>query len=128
MSNGTLDITPAAYPPSYTYTAPTWPPPSGGAPFAGNELGPIMNPYPYGTGQTANISTNPPAPPSGWPPPWGALKATSFPQKMPSGANGQNQGGAYQLPKPTPPWEVGPIAAPPSISAGNPPYSMGPIH
>lgn len=125
MSNA---ISQQAFPPSYTYTPPPWPPPSGGAPFVGNELGPILNPYPYGTTQGANISTSPPAPPAGYPPPFGSMPGTTYPQRMPGGANGQNQGGVYQLPKPTPPWEVGPIAAPPSISAGNPPYSMGPLH
>lgn len=121
-------ISQASYPPPYVYTVPPWPPPSGGAPFAGSELGPILNPYPYGSTQGANISTSPPSPPAAYPPPWGGLKGTFYPQKMPVAANGQNQGGSYQLPKPTPPWEVGPIAAPPSISAGNPPYSMGPLH
>lgn len=96
---------------------PTWPPPSGGAPFPGTELGPILNPYPYGTTQPANINTANPSPP---------FLAIQYPQKMPLGANGQNQGGSYQLPKMTKNWEVGPIAAPPSISAGNPPYQMGP--
>lgn len=70
---------------------PTWPPPSGGAPVLTPELGPILNPYPYGTTQGASISTAPPSPPAGWPPPWGPLKATAYPQKMPTGANGQNQ-------------------------------------
>src|SRR4029077_1616166 len=61
---------------------PTWPPPSGGAPVTAWELGPITNPFPYGQGQTPNISTAPPAP---------LKKATYFPQRMPNGANGQNQ-------------------------------------
>lgn len=63
---------------------PTWPPPSGGAPVTAWELGPITNPYPYGQGQTANISTAPPSPAHPYP-------STFYPKKMPSGANGQNQ-------------------------------------
>ena len=35
---------PAGFPPF-----PTWPPPSGGAPVTAWELGPITNPYPYGS-------------------------------------------------------------------------------
>lgn len=119
-------VAPAAYPPSYTYTPPTWPPPSGGAPVSTPELGPITNPFPYGTTQTPNISTAPPSPPPGYPPPFGPLKGTSYPMKMPVGANGQNQGPGYGLPATTKPWEVGPIKADPSISAGKPPYIMGP--
>src|SRR6516225_7438393 len=80
---------------------PTWPPPSGGAPFPGNELGPITNPYP----------------------PFLAMK---YPQSGGVGNNGQNQGGSYQLPKPTKPWEVGPIASDPTISAIKPTPIMGP--
>lgn len=64
---------------------PTWPPPSGGAPVTNPELGPITNPFPYGSAQPANINTANPYPPGGiW-------KATFFPTKMPSGATGQNQ-------------------------------------
>jgi hypothetical protein len=63
---------------------PTWPPPSGGAPVTAWELGPITNPFPYGGGQTANISTAPPSPTHPYP-------STFFPKKMPSGATGQNQ-------------------------------------
>jgi hypothetical protein len=61
---------------------PTWPPPSGGAPVTAWEMGPITNPFPYGGGQTANISIANPAPPK---------LATRFPKAMPPGANGQNQ-------------------------------------
>jgi|SRR6516225_1082498 hypothetical protein len=96
---------------------PTWPPPSGGAPFPGNELGPITNPYPYGTTQPANINTGNPVPP---------FLAMKYPQSGGVGNNGQNQGGSYQLPKPTKPWEVGPIASDPTISAIKPTPIMGP--
>ena len=84
MSNGT-DVTLDAEQFSGTYVPPpfpTWPPPSGGAPVVAPELGPILSPYPYGQGQTANISTANPAP---------LPKATAFPHAMPPGANGQNQ-------------------------------------
>jgi hypothetical protein len=67
-----------------TYTPPsfpTWPPPSGGAPVTTPELGPITNPYPYGSAQGANISMANPAPP---------YNATFYPRKMPP-LNGQNQ-------------------------------------
>lgn len=62
-------------------TFPTWPPPSGGAPVTTPELGPILSPYPYGSGQTANISISNPAP---------AKLATRYPKVMPP-LNGQNQ-------------------------------------
>lgn len=100
------------------------------------EMGPILNPYPYGSTQGANISTSPPAPPAGYPIPWGPLKGTAYPQKMAVGANGQNQ----SPPSGWPTWPysrlstgsvracVLPDKANPSVSAGNPPYSMGPIH
>lgn len=109
---------------------PTWPPPSGGAPITTPELGPITSPYPYGGGQTANINTSSPMPPS---------NGNKYPQKMASGANGQNQGGSYQLPKSNKPMEVGPIKASPTISQiqptpimgpgpqGTQPYEMGPL-
>lgn len=61
---------------------PTWPPPSGGAPVLTPELGPIMSPFPYGGGQTANIAIAGPAP---------IKNATKYPMAMPKGANGQNQ-------------------------------------
>src|SRR4029077_14335280 len=64
-------------------TFPTWPPPSGGAPVTAWELGPITNLFPYGGGQTANISTAPPSPTHPYP-------STFFPKKMPP-LNGQNQ-------------------------------------
>jgi hypothetical protein len=105
----------SGYPPPF----PAWPPSSGGYPITAPELGPITNPYPYGSTQTGNISTSPPAPAHPY-------KSTFYPQAMPKGANGQNQGGTYQLPPMTKPWEVGPIKASPSISAGSPPYIMGP--
>lgn len=97
---------------------PTWPPPSGGAPVVTPEMGPIMSPYPYGGGQTANISTAQPAP---------LPKATGFPQAMPKGVNGQNQA-------PPPNWPVWPHArfntlpdkANPVTSQIQPPPIMGP--
>lgn len=61
---------------------PTWPPPNGGQPFSGTELGPITNPFPYGTTQTANISISNPAPPS---------NGTRYPQSQGIALNGQNQ-------------------------------------
>jgi hypothetical protein len=64
-------------------TFPTWPPPSGGAPVTAWELGPITNPFPYGGGQTANISTAPPSPAHPYP-------STFYPKRMPP-LNGQNQ-------------------------------------
>jgi|SRR6516165_3855508 len=105
----------APYPPPF----PTWPPSSGGYPVTNPELGPILNPFPYGSTQGANINTSPPAPAHPY-------KSTFYPQKMPVGANGQNQGAANQLPPTTKNWESGPLKASPSISAGNPPYQMGP--
>lgn len=126
MNGNDPSIAPAAFPPSYTYTPPTWPPPSGGAPFPGNELGPVLNPFPYGSTQGANISTNPPSPGPGYPPPFGSQKGTTYPQRMPNAANGQNQGPGYQLPPLTRPWEVGPIAASPLLSQISPIPKMGP--
>jgi hypothetical protein len=97
---------------------PTWPPPSGGAPFPGNELGPVLNPFPYGTPQTANISTAPPSPVHPY-------SSTFFPKKMPTGANGQNQN--QQLPAwPHSRVNVLPDKASPSISQIQPPPIMGP--
>jgi len=98
---------------------PAWPPPSGGYPVTQGELGPITNPFPYGSGQTGNINTAPPAPAHPWP-------GTFYPKAMPKGANGQNQGGIYQLPPMTKPWEVGPIAAPKTLSAISPTPIIGP--
>lgn len=80
-----------AFPPSYVYTPPTWPPPNGGAPFPGSELGPILNPYPYGSTQGSNISTSNPAP---LPP--------NLHMGMPP-KNGGNQGPGYPA-LPTWPW------------------------
>jgi hypothetical protein len=93
---------------------PTWPPPNGGAPFSGTELGPVTNPNPYGTTQPANISTANPAPPN---------LAVRYPQSGGVGVGGQNQ---MQLPKGTKPIEVGPIPAPTTISAISPTPIMGP--
>jgi hypothetical protein len=85
---------------------PTWPPPSGGAPVTQWELGPITNPFPYGSGQTANISIAGPAP---------IKNATKYPMGMPAGANGQNQN--QQLPAwPHAKFNVLPDKAPPSLS------------
>lgn len=96
---------------------PTWPPPSGGYPNVTPELGPILNPFPYGSTQTANISTAPPSPPAGWPIPWGPLKGTSYPQRMPVGANGQNQPQQGSMPPyPHNKFTTLPDKAPPSLS------------
>jgi hypothetical protein len=108
MSN---EIVPAAYPPSYVYTVPPWPPPSGGAPVTTPELGPILNPYPYGSTQGANISIAPPVPQHPY-------SSTFFPKKMATGANGQNQGAGYPG---LPAWPHNkvvtlPDKAPPSLS------------
>jgi hypothetical protein len=97
---------------------PTWPPPSGGAPVTAWEMGPITNPYPYGSTQTANISIAGPAP---------VKNATKYPQKMPTGASGQNQ----QPPAGWPTWphsrvNVLPDKANPAISQISPPPLMGP--
>lgn len=109
-----IQIEAAAYvPPPF----PTWPPASGGAPVLTPELGPVLNPYPYGSTQGPNISTANPAPP------W---LATFYPTKMPAGANGQNQGASNQLPPMTKNWEVGPLKADPKISAISPTPVMGP--
>jgi hypothetical protein len=125
MSNGTSPFPPgdvgvsplgqAGLPPF-----PTWPPPSGGAPITTPEMGPILNPYPYGSVQGANISTANPYPPGGiW-------KGTFYPAKMAAGANGQNQGPGYGLPATTKNWEGGPALANPAISAISPSPIMGP--
>lgn len=115
--NGILsdaEAAPSAYnPPPF----PTWPPPSGGVPFSGNEMGPVLNPYPYGTTQSPNISTANPSPP---------FYGIQYPQKMPPGANGQNQGAVNALPPMTKPWESGPAKANPAISAISPAPIMGP--
>jgi hypothetical protein len=95
---------------------PSWPPPSGGAPFTGTETGPILNPYPYGSTQGANINIADPAP---YP------YATGYPEPMPP-ANGQNQGGSNALPPMTKPMEGGPALANPAVSAISPPPIMGP--
>jgi hypothetical protein len=117
MSNGTdPQIEATAFVPA---PFPTWPPPSGGAPVTTPELGPITNPFPYGSPQGANISTAPPVPQHPY-------SSTFYPKKMPTGANGQNQGAVNQLPPMTKPWEVGPIKASPSISAISPTPIMGP--
>lgn len=83
MNDDTLQINPLAGQPGLP-TFPTWPPPSGGAPVLTPELGPITNPFPYGSGQTANISTAPPTPVHPY-------ASTFYPKKMPVN-NGQNQG------------------------------------
>jgi hypothetical protein len=119
MSNGIDSPAPLAGQPGLP-PFPTWPPPSGGAPVTTPELGPITNPFPYGSPQPANISTANPYPPGGiW-------KGTFYPTKMPAGANGQNQGSANQLPPMTKNWETGPIKAPPTLSAISPTPIMGP--
>ena len=85
---------------------PNWPPNSGGYPVLTPELGPILSPYPYGFGQTANISTAPPAP---------QKLATKYPMGMPAGATGQNQN--QKLPDwPHAKFNVLPDKAPPSLS------------
>jgi hypothetical protein len=122
MSNGTTPFPPTQVDPlgaPGVLAFPSWPPPSGGAPVTTPELGPILNPFPYGSTQSANISTAPPSPAHPYP-------STFYPKKMPTGANGQNQGAANQLPPMTKPWEVGPIKASPSISAISPAPIMGP--
>jgi hypothetical protein len=98
-------------------TFPTWPPPSGGAPVTAWEMGPITNPFPYGSAQGPNISTAPPSLTHPYP-------STFYPKKMPTGASGQNQN--QKLPALVAPWEVGPIKAPPSLSQIQPPPIMGP--
>jgi hypothetical protein len=98
---------------------PTWPPPSGGAPVTTPELGPISNPIPYGSTQTGTINATPPPPPY-------HTTGIRYPQKMPTGANGQNQGPGFGLPALTKPWEVGPIKADPATSAIKPTPIMGP--
>jgi hypothetical protein len=100
-SDGAELLAAAALPPF-----PTWPPPSGGAPVTTPEMGPITNPYPYGSAQGSNISLANPAPPK---------LATRYPTKMPSGATGQNQ------PQSLPAWphtkfNVLPDKASPSLS------------
>lgn len=111
---------------------PSWPPPSGGYPNVTPEQGPGQKVPPYGSSQTPSISTQPPAPPAGYPIPWGSLKGTTYPQKMPSGANGQNQ------PQTLPPWPysrltsgstracVLPDKANPLVSQISPPPRLGP--
>ena len=97
---------------------PTWPPPSGGAPVTAPELGPITNPYPYGSTQTANIAIAGPAP---------IKNATKYPQKMPTGANGQNQAPPANWPTwPHSRFNTLPDKASPSTSAISPPPLMGP--
>ena len=96
---------------------PTWPPPSGGAPFPGTEQGPILNPYPYGSPQGANISIANPAPP---------FNATFFPHRIPP-RNGQNQSPPAGWPAwPHARFNTLPDKASPSISAIHPPPLLGP--
>jgi hypothetical protein len=114
-----LSVEAAAANPPYPPPFPTWPPSSGGYPVTTPELGPILNPIPYGSTQTGNISTSPPPPSHPYP-------STFFPKKMPVGANGQNQGASNQLPPMTKNWEIGPIAAPKTLSAISPAPIMGP--
>jgi hypothetical protein len=84
---------------------PSWPPPSGGAPVTTPEMGPILNPYLYGSVQGVNISTADPAPRN---------LATFFPQGMPPN-NGQNQ--QQQLPAwPSDKFTMLPSKAPPELS------------
>ena len=110
-----LIVTPqAAYPQPF----PNWPPNSGGYPNTTPEMGPINNPYPYGTTQPANISTAQPSPP---------YLAMKYPQKMPTGASGQNQA----PPAGWPTWphskvNTMPDKANPAISQISPPPRLGP--
>jgi hypothetical protein len=87
-------------------TFPTWPPPSGGAPVSIPEMGPVLNPYPYGSTQTSKISTVKPMPP---------FNAMLYPDEM-EPLNGQNQPQSL----PVWPWPakmtVLPDKAPPSLS------------
>lgn len=115
----------AAYPPPYNYTVPPWPPPSGGAPVSTPETGPVANPSYAGQTQTPTVPISPPLVP-GYPPPFGSQKGTTYPQKMPVGHNGQNQGASNALPVSTKPWETGPQAANPFYSQISPPPIMGP--
>jgi hypothetical protein len=96
---------------------PTWPPPSGGAPVVNPEQGPILNPYPYGSTQGANINTANPAPP---------FSAMAYPHKMTPGTNGQNQGSSNALPPMTKSMEGGPALANPFYSQIQPPPILGP--
>jgi len=99
-------------------TFPTWPPPSGGAPVTVWEQSPKINPFPYGSPQTANISTAPPSPVHPY-------SSTFFPKKMPTGANGQNQ--PQTLPTlPHSRFNVLPGRASPLFSAMSPLPIMGP--
>jgi hypothetical protein len=102
--NGTLDdpqVEAAYTPPPF----PAWPPPSGGYPNTVSEMGPVTNPYPYGTPQNANIAIGGPAP---------IKNATHWPDPMPP-LNGQNQ----SPPSGWPVWSgwcTLPDKAPPSLS------------
>jgi hypothetical protein len=116
--NGDLSIGAVAFPPAYPGSKPnSWPPPSGGAPVTTPELGPITNPFPYGSPQPANISTANPSPP---------FNGIKYPQGVGAAKNGQNQGPGFGLPAMTKPWEVGPLKADPSISAISPTPIIGP--
>ena len=69
---------------------PTWPPPNGGYPINAPELGPVLNPYRYGTVvQAASISIANPAPPN---------FATVFPKKYTDILIGQNQAAPTRWP------------------------------
>jgi hypothetical protein len=117
MNSDDLHIEAVAFVPA---PFPTWPPPSGGAPVTAWELGPITNPFPYGSTQGANISTAPPALVHPYP-------STFFPKRMPIGATGQNQPQQGSMPAwPHARVNVLPDKASPSISAISPPPIMGP--
>jgi hypothetical protein len=118
MSNGTdPQVGAQAFVPA---PFPTWPPPSGGAPVTAWELGPITNPFPYGSPQGPNISTAPPSPVHPY-------SSTFYPKKMPTGANGQNQAPPANWPTwPHSRVNVLPDKASPSLSAISPPPIMGP--
>jgi hypothetical protein len=117
MNGNDPTVAPATFVPA---PFPTWPPPSGGAPNTNPEMGPVLNPTPYGSAQTGTINTATPYPPGGL---WLGVR---YPQRYGVALNGQNQGPGYQLPPTTKNWEVGPIKAPTTISAISPAPIMGP--
>ena len=113
MNEDDPQVSAAYVPPPF----PAWPPPSGGYPNTNPELGPITNPFPYGSTQPANINTANPSPP---------FNAIKYPQRYGVATSGQNQGAANQLPPTTKNWETGPLKADPSISQIKPTPIMGP--
>ena len=82
MDNDNPQVNPSQVPGLPTF--PTWPPPSGGAPSALFELGPVTSPINYGGSQPRTINAAPPLATHPYP-------STFFPKVMPKGANGQNQ-------------------------------------